>query len=70
MKITIDRSKCRGVRNCAWIAPNVFDIDAEFKAVILDPKGDGDEEIAKAAKFCPALAILLDDETTGKRIFP
>lgn len=70
MKITIDRSKCRGVRNCASIAPNVFDIDAEFKAVILDPKGDGDAEIVKAAKFCPALAILLDDEETGKRVFP
>ena len=70
MKITVDRAKCRGVRNCASIAPNTFDIDEQFKAVVVDPKGDGDEEITKAAKFCPALAILLDDETTGKRIFP
>jgi ferredoxin len=70
VKITIDRSKCRGVRNCPSIAPDVFDIDAEFKAVVLDPKGDSDETILKAAKFCPAQAILLDDVATGKRIFP
>lgn len=70
MKVTVDMGKCRGVRNCASIAPNTFDIDEQFKAVILDPRGDGDAEIMKAAKFCPALAILLDDETTGKRIFP
>jgi ferredoxin len=70
MKITIDRSKCRGVRNCASIAPDVFDIDGEFKAVVLDPKGDSDEVILKAAKFCPVQAILLDDEESGKKIFP
>jgi ferredoxin len=70
MKVMVDRGKCRGVRNCASIAPNTFDIDEQFKAIVLDPKGDGDAEVAKAAKFCPALAILLDDEATGKRIFP
>ncbi len=70
MKITIDRLKCRGVRNCASIAPDVFDIDAEFKAVVLDPRGDDDATILKAAKFCPVQAILLDDEESGKRIFP
>jgi ferredoxin len=70
MKITIDRNKCRGVRNCASIAPNVFDIDGEFKAIVLDPHGDGDDDIMKAAKFCPVQAILLDDEESGKKIFP
>ena len=70
MKVSINRSKCRGVRNCASIAPDVFDIDEEFKAVVLDPRGDNDETILKAAKFCPVQAILLDDEATGKRVFP
>jgi ferredoxin len=70
MKITIDRNKCRGVRNCASIAPDVFDIDGDFKAVVLDPKGDSDETILKAAKFCPVQAIILEDEESGKKIFP
>ncbi|HEY7165485.1 MAG TPA: ferredoxin [Candidatus Binatia bacterium] len=70
MKIIIDREKCRGHNNCVSIAPNVFDIDDQFKAILLDPKGDSDEDILKAAKFCPKLAIILEDEATGKRLFP
>jgi ferredoxin len=52
------------------VAPNVFDLDEEFKAIIIDPKGDSDEEILKAARLCPTTAIILEDEKTGKRIFP
>jgi ferredoxin len=52
------------------MAPDVFDLDGEFKAVVLDPKGDSDENILKAAKLCPTAAIILEDENTGKRIFP
>ncbi len=70
MKITVDRSKCRGHRNCITTAPDVFDFDEEFKAVVIDPKGDSDEKIVKAAKLCPTAAIILEDENTGKRIFP
>jgi ferredoxin len=70
MKIIIDRDKCRGHNNCVSIAPNVFDLDDSFKAIVLDPKGDSEEEILKAAKLCPKLAIALEDENSGKRIFP
>ncbi|MEK7210803.1 MAG: ferredoxin [Candidatus Binatota bacterium] len=70
MKITVDRIKCRTHRNCMTMAPDVFDLDGEFKAVVLDPKGDSDENILKAAKLCPTAAIILEDENTGKRIFP
>jgi ferredoxin len=70
MKITVLRAKCQGHRNCAAVAPDVFDIDEEFKAVVLDPKGDSDEAVLKAAKICPTCAILLEDEKTGERIFP
>jgi len=70
MKIIIDRDKCRGHNNCVSIAPNVFDLDDTFKAIVLDPKGDSDEEILKAAKLCPKLAIALEDENSGARLFP
>lgn len=70
MKITVDRGKCQGQRNCISAAPNVFDFDEEFKAVVADPKGEGDERILNAAKICPTKAIILEDEKTGKRIFP
>ncbi len=70
MKIIIDKEKCRGHNNCVSIAPNVFDVDDAFKAFVLDPKGDSDADILKAAKFCPKLAIFLEDENSGARIFP
>jgi ferredoxin len=70
MKITIDRDKCRGHNNCVSIAPNVFDIDDNFKAFVVDAKGDSDADIHKAAKACPKVAIALEDENSGERIFP
>lgn len=51
-------------------APDVFDLDEQFKAVVIDPKGDSEENILKAAKLCPTLAISLEDEKSGKRIYP
>jgi ferredoxin len=37
---------------------------------VLDPTGDSDDDILKAAKFCPVQAILLANEATGKKLFP
>jgi len=70
MKIIIDRDKCRGHSHCGAIAPNVFEGDAHFKSFILDPKGDDDELILKAAQACPKLVILVEDDASGARIFP
>ena len=70
MKITIEREKCRGHSNCASIAPNVFEIDAEFKAFVLDPKADTDSLILQAARACPRLAIRLEEDISGACIFP
>jgi ferredoxin len=70
MKIIIDKDKCKGHNNCVSIAPNVFEVDEKFKAFVLDPKGDSDEAILQAAKACPELAIILEDENSGARIFP
>jgi ferredoxin len=69
MKITVDKDKCRGHNNCMSVAPNVFEVDEKFKAYVLDPKGDSDENIVKAAKACPELAIILEDES-GARVCP
>jgi ferredoxin len=70
MKITVERGKCEGYGKCVQAAPKVFQLDDKFISIVLDPKGDADEKIVLAAKLCPTKAILLDDEGTGKRIFP
>ena len=70
MKITIDRTKCDGFAKCVQASPKVFKLDAKMIAEVIDPKADTDEKIVLAAKICPTKAIILEEEGTGKRIFP
>ena len=70
MKITIDRSKCDGYAKCVQAAPKVFRLDAKMIAEVIDPQGDSDEKILLTAKICPTKAIILEEENSGKRIFP
>jgi ferredoxin len=70
MKITVDRTKCEGYAKCLQVTPKVFKLDAEMIAEVIDPKGDSDEKILFAAKLCPTKAISLEEEDSGKKIFP
>ncbi|HEX9443504.1 MAG TPA: ferredoxin [Candidatus Binatia bacterium] len=70
MKITVEREKCEGYGKCVQAAPKVFKLDEKFISVVLDPKGDSDEKILLAARICPTKAIILEEEGTGKRVFP
>jgi len=70
MKITVDRAKCEGYGKCMQAAPKVFKLDEKFISVVLDATGDTDQKVLLAAKLCPTKAILLDEEESGKRIFP
>ena len=70
MKVTVDRTKCEGYAKCIQASPNVFKLDAKMIAEVIDPKGDTDEKILLAAKICPTKAISLEEEGTGKKVFP
>ena len=70
MKVSVDRTKCEGYAKCVQAAPKVFKLDEKFISVVIDPKGDTDQKIVLAAKVCPTKAIMLEEEETGKRIFP
>ncbi len=70
MKVTVERSKCEGYGKCVQATPKVFKLDEKFISVVIDPKGDTDEKILLAAKVCPTKAIILEEEGSGKRIFP
>ncbi|HMR01486.1 MAG TPA: ferredoxin [Candidatus Gracilibacteria bacterium] len=70
MKIKIDRDLCIGAAPCVAIAPEVFELDEEGKAIVLDPKGADDETIKLGAEACPTLAVILFDEESGDQIFP
>ena len=70
MKITIDRTKCDGYAKCVQAAPKVFRLDSKMIAEVIDAKAESDEKIMLTAKLCPTKAIILEEEETGKRIFP
>jgi len=70
MKIIIDRTKCEGYAKCIQVAPKTFKLDAKMIAEVIDAKAYTDEKILFAAKLCPTKAIALEEEGTGKKLFP
>ena len=70
MKITVDRSKCEGYARCVQAAPKVFQLDNKMIAEVVDPHGDTNETILLAARLCPTKAIAVEEDGTGKKLFP
>ncbi len=81
----VDRDLCIGAASCVAVYPEVFQMDGEDKAVILQ-KGDirtsektdvdllevsalDDETLFLAAESCPTLAIYLYD-AEGTQVYP
>ncbi len=67
--IVVDREKCISAGSCVAVAPEVFELDAEGKAIVKNATGDPDQTIIDAAKACPTLAITIVG-TDGKQIVP
>ena len=68
-RIFVDRDLCIGAASCIAIAPGVFALDSENKAVVTNPQGADNETILLAAQSCPTRAIVLFDEK-GNQIYP
>ena len=70
LTVHIDRDLCIGAATCLAVAPKVFALDKEAKAIILETAGEAtDEMIIDAARACPTAAITVTDEA-GNKIFP
>ncbi|OGO23426.1 MAG: hypothetical protein A2144_05440 [Chloroflexi bacterium RBG_16_50_9] len=69
MKVRVDRELCTGVSNCVVIAPDVFKLDDENKAVVLQPDSMDEEKVMEAAESCPQNAIVLEDDK-GSQLYP
>ena len=68
LEITIDRERCMGSGNCSFWAPNVFDLDDEGYAVVVNAEGDGEDKIILAAQGCPTQAITVRRD--GEKVAP
>ena len=69
MKVRIDRELCTGMAYCIGVAPDVFKLDDEGKAVVLDASAVDDEILLEAAKSCQMDAVILEDDE-GNQVYP
>lgn len=67
--IEVDRNLCVTLAVCLGIAPDVFELDAEGKAVIKNLQGADLTTLLEAAKGCPVNAIIMKNKD-GKRLWP
>ena len=63
VQITVDRALCIGSGDCVETAPDVFKLDDEDKAVVIDPEGAPLDDVLEAAGNCPVTAIFVADDT-------
>jgi ferredoxin len=63
IEVTVDRSLCIGSGDCVDTAPDVFQLDSEDKAVVVDPDGAPLDDVLTAAGNCPVSAIFVVGES-------
>lgn len=63
MKVIVDEDKCCGFAACLSIAPDVFDMDDQNIAFVLDAEPDADRHasVRSAAAACPTAAIRIEE---------
>lgn len=69
MKVIVDRSLCVGIGNCVAVAPSVFKLDEENKAIVMDISSVSEDKIMSAAESCPVNAITVEDDQ-GNQLYP
>jgi ferredoxin len=60
--VRVDRALCIGSGDCVDTAPDVFQLDDEEKAVVVDPDGASVDDVVTAAGNCPVSAIFVVGE--------
>jgi ferredoxin len=64
MRVAVDQEKCISAGQCVAAAPDVFDQRDEDGVVVLvkaAPDAAEENDVRRAAGFCPALAIQIQD---------
>ena len=61
--VIVDEDLCIGAGQCVLVAPRIFDQDEQGLVVLLDahPPPDLHDAARKAAKLCPARAIVIEE---------
>ena len=69
MKVSVDRELCAGLGNCVAVAPGVFELDSENKAMVIDPSSTSEAKLMEAAESCPFNDIIIEDDQ-GNQLYP
>lgn len=64
-RVEIDRDACRGEGVCVRRAPRSFALDAEGRAVPVEPPGDPESRLREAERCCPHFAIHVRRHPAG-----
>ena len=65
MRVVIEPDKCIAAGECVRVAAKVFSQDPDTGIVILldeNPSSELVEEVKRAARLCPAVAITIEEE--------
>jgi ferredoxin len=62
IEITVDRALCIGSGDCVDTAPDVFQLDEDDKAVVVDADAAPVDDVIAAAGNCPVSAIFVVGE--------
>ena len=69
MRVKIDRALCNGQENCVAVAPSVFRLDGERKAIVRDVSSVDEDTLWRAAESCTRNAVVLEDDE-GNQLYP
>src|SRR5258707_15514275 len=63
MKIVVDLNRCQGYAQCAFLAPNVLEVDGEEALMYMPPAPEHERgRVRRAAAACPVQAILVEEQ--------
>lgn len=64
--IQVDHDICAGFGECVNLLPDVFALNDENQAIVLDPDAADLDMLKESADICPVSAILLFDENESQ----
>jgi ferredoxin len=67
--VDVDRPLCYGFGDCVDTLPEVFALDDEETAIVLNADAAPVDDIMEAAQNCPVDAIIILDEE-GEQLYP
>lgn len=67
MRVVADLDLCQGHQMCTGEAPDVFDFDQDADLVVVRQEHPDESlrpQVVAAVKYCPAMALAIEEEKT------